>query len=258
MHQFIMSPPCSDPSPHSFPKDALYQWQELYKLLIHIGCKISLIPGPSSNPHFVSTSQHAFIANNTAVLSYNRHSNCQSSPYLHAWIREQDQFSDYKICQPALHPDHPHPLFFSGSTDAILIDGTLYFGYGPSSVHAIANDLSVKTKKPVVDISLKNTARFLIDAIFPINDGQMLCNPNQIDPSSLSCLVDRFSLHYSKDPIETLPTHSIVIDNHAIVSQDCFGTQQLLAGLGYEVSTINLDAFQAHGLGPRALVLPIQ
>ena len=253
-----MSPPCSEHPTKSFPKKALHQWQELYKLLDSLGCEISLVPSPSANPLFVGASQYAFVTDNTFVFSYSKHSTCQFSPFLNAWIREQDQFSNYKICQPALHPDHPHPLFFSGSTDAILIDGSLYFGYGPSSAHAVASDLCATIKKPVIDISLKGSARFLIDAIFPINDGQMLCNPSQVDPSSLSYLADRFSLHDSKDPIETLPTHSIVIDNHAIVSQDCFETQQLFSSLGYEVSTINLDAFQSYGLGPRALVLPIQ
>ena len=259
MNQVIMSPPSREPGMSALDfSHAESQWNSLYEMLKHLQLQIHIMPNVSYVDAFYAVSRHGFITDKIVLLAHQPVNVArQYAPYLKSFCQSISTLEAHQIQSVRLHPDHHSPLKYAGYADTFCVDDCLYFGYGSSSDHAVANDLQSKTGKRVIDLCLQDEYPFLMDAFLPVNEGQALCHPSSMHPDSVSLLAESFMLTTLQDDFSLVPSHSIVLDQTAIVSEQCYDTQSALSSLGYDVLTVDLGFFQDRRLGPRGLILPI-
>ena len=259
MTHFLMSPPCRHAARSSQDFSALYrEWQSLGDTLERVGCRVTRIPTAPGVDSFFALSRHALIVDRTIILNHQRGPRSHlSSPYFSAWCQASELMQTYRVESPRLHPDRLEPLLFSGEADTLIVDNTLYFGYGGLSAHDMANDLVTKTGKRVVDLSILSHQHTLMDCLVAVHDGQLLCHLDRIHPNSVAVLADHFAVTEHQDAPEYFPSHSLILDEHAIVADNCYETQAALGAFGYDVIPLEFKAFQSLGFGPRALVMTV-
>ena len=233
----------------------LKQWHDLYEKLLEIGHKITLIPSPPYTENFHLTSKHALLINKKIMLGYNTNVKDQCAPYLAAAIREEDKLCNYEIATNQMHPDHKCPMLFNGSADTIYVNDSILMCYSNNTSLEMANRIGSTTGKKVIDLPLRDPKSQLIDAVLMINEGQLICDIDALDPHSLSYLTEIYEIMNIRDEQSKIPTQSIMTSLGAIVAENCYETQEQIAQLGYEVHCIPFDYFQALGHGPRAFVL---
>ena len=147
-------------------------------------------------------------------------------------------------------------MWFNGG-DVLRLDDTLLLGYGNHSAHEVANDLQNKTRLRVIDLMLSQANSQLMDALLIVNEGQALCHTNMLHPDSLAYLQELCAVTHISDDQACKATHTIMTEQTAIMSHNCYETEQALYDLGYEVQSIAFDYFQQQGYGPSALILPV-
>jgi N-dimethylarginine dimethylaminohydrolase len=255
--QFLVSKPVFSSEKSSNTQAALSQWHTFCETLEALECTTQLMPPIEHDLHSMPMATLGFIDNDTITLGYHDTDELQCAPYLAAWLSEQVFFDKKTQRWPQAHADHKRPHFFYGSADVLSTTDTLYFGYSQhGSAHANCNQLAAAGGRRLIDLALKKPSRYLIDSVLLINEGQILYQPETLHSTSLGQLTQDFSVICTADPIETLPTHTLIIGHQAICADTCFETQQCLSSLGYKVHALPFDALLAFGLGPRALVLP--
>ena len=251
----MSKPEITEIAQESNQEHCIKQWQGLHEKLLELGHKVTTISQPSYTKNFHLTARHALLLNQKIMLSYNNDIANQCAPYFAAAISQEDQLCDYEIATNQMHPDHKRPMLFNGSVDTIYVNDSILMCYSNNTSLEMANRIGSTTGKKVIDLSLRDRQSQLIDAILMINEGQLICDIDALDPHSLSYLTEIYEIMNIRDEQSKAPTQSLMTSSGAIVADNCYETQEQIAQLGYEVHCIPFDYFQALGHGPKSLVL---
>ena len=93
--------------------------------------------------------------------------------------------------------------------------------------------------------------------MLPVHDGLILRHDDGLHDNSLAVLSDCFSTDTLQDCSSKLPAHTLIVNDHAIVPDNCYETQRMLGDFGLDIIPVDMTYFQSIGLGPRALTLPV-
>ena len=248
MSSFVMCSPCNS----SAPAPLLAEWRNFFDILSRESVSLSLLPPVPKNLGLASVAHQGFVWKNRAYMSYERKISDHAMPYLFAWLKHHG----FQILPQALGRDNAMPIPFAGSADCIVVDDTLYLGYGIHTAHHMANVLPSQFNAKLVDLCLIHTKlQNLVQVFCPLPCGRALVVPSGFDPSSLRKLEADFDIIPVSDE-EALrgACSAVVLDDKIIMPSDCHDACNTLYQHDYEVIETDMPAFIKSGRGCRSLV----
>ena len=191
MSSFVLCKPFTPADDINSLDPLLSCWLNVERALSSQSVALYYLANIPHNFDITLTAHHALVWKNRAYMSYNKQAVCHASPFMEAWLK----YHGFSVLDPVLSKDDKMPLSFAGSADCVVVDNTIYLGYGIQTDHHIANVLPSLFNTQVVDLALTD-ARLphLVDCFLPLPCGRALFCAQAFDPISQRKLASDFSL----------------------------------------------------------------
>jgi N-dimethylarginine dimethylaminohydrolase len=155
-------------------REALKQWEGLYRALIHLGVKVLTVPQKKECPDMVFTANAGVVHGREFVPSHFRYPErrCEELAFLHFFKRK-----GYRL------RDAAKGLFFEGEGDLLPYRDMLFGGFRFRSEVRAHERVSEAFKKRFVAMELVRPHFYHLDTCFlPLDDRSVLYYPGAFDP----------------------------------------------------------------------------
>jgi N-dimethylarginine dimethylaminohydrolase len=250
MSSFVM---CAPPEVGAITTAPLIsEWQNLREILSKQSVALSLLAPVPYNIGVSCLAHQGFIWKNRAYMSYEKKLSDHGMPFLLAWLKHHG----FQILPQALGRDNAMPIPFAGSADCLVVEDTLYLGYGLQTGHHMANVLPSHFNAKLVDLCLTNPKLpNLIQVFCPLSCGRALVCESGFDASALRKIAADFEIiPVSETDAARGACSAVLLDDKIIIPTGCDDTANQLFEHDYEVIETDLTHFSKKGYGCRSLV----
>lgn len=238
---------------HRPSRDAAFaQWKNLYHHLQRIA-DIRLIHGRSGSPDMVFVGHAALVQHGIAALSSFAHPQRQTEePHLRRWFQE----AGFLVWET------PRETAFEGEGDALFSStgDHLWAAHGLRTCRQSHRHVADAWHTQVTSLHLVDPRFYHLDTCFaPLGGGHLLYFPEAFDAPSLRKIEAAYPAEMRIAVSEAEATHFacnvINVGRHILMSPVKGNLTNRLAGLGYEVTEVELAEFLRGGGSAKALVL---
>lgn len=230
---------------------AMQQWQTLYQTIRDCGAQIELVPPVIDLPDLVFTANAAIRVGQQIYLSRFRFPERQRElPEFKNWFTQ----SGYQIVTepPEFFDPYGHYIgpCFEGAGDALFLGDTLFGAYGfrtDKEIYPYLNALFNIDK--FVLCELVNPHFYHLDTCFcPLNATQALWLPGAFSENSQREMQQYAELlAIPEQEAQFFACNTVIIQNHAIIPEQCSGAKAILEKTGFTVHSCPMTEFIKSG-----------
>lgn len=228
---------------------AVRQWQELRRLLVEGGTKISEVPPVTGLPDLVFTANAALMFRKQAVLARFKHAQRQGEePHFRAWLEAHG----WQVL------DTPGDFSFEGAGDALFCGETLFAGYRMRSDAAGHQQIGALLDVHVLPLELVNPYYYHLDTCFcPLAPGEAIYYPGAFDDYGRQVLEEQIEelIPVEEHEAQRFACNAVVVGRTVVTNTGCPWLHDSLRDRGYEPVETPLHEFVKAGGSAKCLTL---
>jgi N-dimethylarginine dimethylaminohydrolase len=226
------------------------QWAVLHQTLGELGAAIELVPAAAGLPDLVFTANGAVALDGKALLARFRYPERQGEEAHFAAAFKALKARGLVDSVQAL----PDGIVLEGAGDCVWDASRQLFwlGYGPRSDRAARAAVEDAFGFPAVALELADPRFYHMDtALAPLPHGEVMYLPQAFTPAGRAAIRERVPAHQrieiAADDGEKLAANAVCLGDTLVMSACSEALRRKLAGRGYRVIALPLDAFLASG-----------
>jgi N-dimethylarginine dimethylaminohydrolase len=228
---------------------AVRQWQDLRRLLVEAGAKISEVSPVAGLPDLVFTANAALIFRKQAVLARFKHAQRQGEePHFRDWLKSHG----WQVL------DTPGDFSFEGAGDALFCGETLFAGYRMRSDATGHQQIGALLDVQVLPLELIDPYYYHLDTCFcPLATGEAIYYPGAFDDYGRRVLEEQVAELIPVDEQEArrFACNAVVVGRTVITNTGCPWLHDSLRDHGYNPMETPLDEFVKAGGSAKCLTL---
>jgi len=228
---------------------AVRQWQDLRRLLVETGAKISEVPPAEGLPDLVFTANAAIVYRNQTVLARFKHAQRQGEEaHFRAWL----EAAGWRVLET------PGDFSFEGAGDALFCGETLFAGYRIRSDAAGHQQIGQLLDVQVLPLELVDPYYYHLDTCFcPLAPGEAIYYPGAFDDYGRQVLTDQIAELIPVDAKEArrFACNAVVVGRTVITNTGCPWLHDSLRDRGYNPVETPLGEFVKAGGSAKCLTL---
>lgn len=235
-------------APHK--QRASLQWQALRDTFVRLGVEVEYVEAQPGWPDMVFTANGGLVHGKKAVLSSFKFPERQGEePFFKAWFESRG----YQV----------HVLSsgnFEGEGDALIAGGKLFGGFGFRSDKEVYPEIAKFLEiNEVVLCEMVDPYFYHLDTCFcPFSNTKAIYYPGAFTPESVKRMGDAIELiPIPEADARRFACNAVVLGHEMIIPAGCTATTNIIEGLGYIVTEVELDEYIKAGGAAKCLSLRV-
>jgi len=230
-------------------ESAVKQWNELYKILVELGVRISHLDPVEGLPDLVFTANAAMIFKNEAILSRFRHEQRQG---------EETHNADWLAANGFQVRRLPENYHFEGAGDALFYGDTLFSGYRIRSDARSHQMVGEMLGCRVIPLELVDAYFYHLDTCFcPLNTQTAIYYPGAFDQYGQTVLRESISKLIAVDEKDAraFGCNAVVVRKNVVMNVGCDSIARQIRAHGFTAIETPLSEFVKAGGSAKCLTL---